>query len=123
MSISSPRYTYGYGAVFDALRMLHFGQAREALERLAPELGDVWRWVTWIWLHWYVALRAEAAVLAGSPDANRRLTEARTVVAGNPVASAIVERADALLHNDEKRLLAAADTFDGADCPYQSRGP
>ena len=117
---TSPGYTYGYGAVFDALRMLHFGQAREALERLAPEPGDVWRWVTWIWLHWYVALRAEAAVLAESPDANRRLTEARAVVAGNPVASAIVERADALLHHDEKRLLATADTFDAAGCPYQA---
>ena len=53
----------------------------------------MWKWVTWIWLHWYVALRAEAAVLAGSPDAADRLAEARTIVAGNPVAGAIVERA------------------------------
>lgn len=117
---ASPGYTYGYGAVFDALRMLHHGHAPEALERLAPEPDDVWRWVTWIWLHWYVALRAEAAVLAESPDADRRLAEARTVVAGNPVATAIVERADALLQNDEKRLLATADMFDAVGCPYQS---
>jgi hypothetical protein len=33
-----------------------------ALERVAPEPEQVWKWVTWIWLHWYVALRAEAAV-------------------------------------------------------------
>ena len=117
---TSPGHTYGHGAVFDAIGLLHYGQAREALERMAPEPGDVWRWVTWIWLHWYVALRAEAAVLAGSPEAADRLAEARTTVAGNPVASAIVERAEALLGGDRKRLLATADAFDAAGCPYQS---
>jgi predicted ATPase/DNA-binding CsgD family transcriptional regulator len=115
-----PERTYGYGAVFDAMLMLHNGQAREALERMAPEPGEVWKWVTWIWLHWYVALRAEAAVLAGSPDAGARLAEARTIVAGNPVASAIVERAEALLDNDQQRLLATVDAFDAAGCRYQS---
>ena len=49
--------------------LLHEGRAAEALERTAPEPGEVWRWVTWTWLHWYVALRAEAAVLAESADA------------------------------------------------------
>ena len=116
----SPGYTHGYGAVFDAIRMLHYGLAGEAVERTAPEPGEVWRWVTWIWLHWYVALRAEAAVLAGSPVAAARLAEARTIVDGNPVAGAIVDRAEALLHADEKRLLATADAFDAAGCPYQS---
>ncbi len=115
-----PEHVYGYGAVFDAMVMLHYGQAPEALERLAPEPGDVWKWVTWIWLHWYVALRAEATVLAKSPDAADRLAEARSIVAGNPVASAIVERAEALLDNDRERLLATADAFDAAGCRYQS---
>ena len=82
------------GAVFDAMLLLHHGEAEAALERLAPEPDEVWKWVTWIWLHWYVALRAEAAVLAGDPDARDRLAAARTIVAGNPVASAIVERAE-----------------------------
>jgi hypothetical protein len=67
-----------------------------------------------------VALRAEAAVLAGSPHARDRAAAARGVVAGNPVATAIVERAEALLHDDEKRLLATADAFDAAGCPYQA---
>ncbi|MCW3844240.1 LuxR C-terminal-related transcriptional regulator [Micromonospora yasonensis] len=115
-----PERTYGYGAVFDAMLMLHCGQAREALDRLAPEPGEVWKWVTWIWLHWYVALRAEATVLAGSPDAGDRLAEARTIVAGNPVAAAIVERAAALHHNDRARLLATADVFEAAGCRYQA---
>ncbi|GII79111.1 hypothetical protein Sru01_40930 [Sphaerisporangium rufum] len=115
-----PEHTYGYGAVFDAILLLHRGQAAEALERTAPEPGQVWKWVTWIWHHWYVALRTEAAVLAGSPDARDRVAEARTVVTGNPVASALVERAEALLDHDEERLLATAAAFDTAGCPYQS---
>jgi hypothetical protein len=109
----------GYGAVFDATVLLHRGQAGAALERVAAEPEQVWKWVTWIWLHWYVALRAEAAVLAGHPDASDRLAAARVVVAGNPVAGAQVERAAALLDGDQERLLAAAAAFDAAGCPYQ----
>jgi predicted ATPase/DNA-binding CsgD family transcriptional regulator len=114
-----PEHTYGYGAVFDATLMLHNGRPGEALERMAPEPGEVWKWVTWIWLHWYVALRAEASVIAGSPNARDRLADARTIGAGNPVASAIVERAEALLDKDQERLLATADAFATAGCRYQ----
>jgi predicted ATPase/DNA-binding CsgD family transcriptional regulator len=116
----SPWRTHGYGAVFDAILMLHQGQAGQARERLAPEPGDVWQWVTWIWLHWYMALRAEAAVLAESSDARDRVAKARTTVAGNPIAGAIVERAEALLDNDQERLLATTAAFDAAGCRYQS---
>ncbi|ETK37725.1 ATPase [Microbispora sp. ATCC PTA-5024] len=115
-----PEHTYGYGAVFDAMLLLHRGQAAEALERTAPDARQVWKWVTWIWHHWYVALRTEAAVLAGSPDARDRVAEARTTVAGNPVADAIVQRAEALLDGDQEALLATADAFDAAGCRYQS---
>ncbi|MFE7740866.1 ATPase, partial [Nocardia sp. NPDC057455] len=115
-----PAHTHGYGAVFDALIMLHHGQTSEALERTAAEPREVWRWVTWIWLHWYVALRAEAAVLAGVSDAGERLAEARTIVSGNPVAGAIVERAEALHTGDRQRLLATTAAFDAAGCRYQS---
>lgn len=116
----APEHAFGYQAIFDAMLMLHKGQAREALDRMAPEPSEVWRWVTWTWLHWYVALRAEATALAESPDAADRLTEARTIVAGNPIASAIVERAEALLAKDQDRLLATADAFDATGCHYQS---
>ncbi|MBX6354343.1 MAG: ATPase, partial [Micromonosporaceae bacterium] len=115
----SPGRTYSYGPVFDAIALLHHGRAAQARERMAHEPADVWKWVTWIWLHWYVALRAEASVLAGSPDAGERLAEARTVVAGNPVARAIVQRAGALLDNDQEQLLAAADAFAATGCRYQ----
>ncbi len=124
----------GYAATFDAMVLLHHGDAKAALERVAPEPEEVWKWVTWIWLHWYVALRAEAAVLAGHPAARDRVAAARATVAGNaiagnpiagnpiasnPVASAQLERAEALLDGDLPRLLAAADAFDAAGCRYQ----
>ncbi|MFD0275773.1 ATP-binding protein [Kitasatospora sp. NPDC127111] len=116
----SPWNTRGYGAVFDAILMLHQGRPGAALERMAPEPGEVRQWTTWIWLHWYVALRAEAAVLVGASDAAARLAEARTAVAGNPVATALVERAAALLDGDGERLVATAGVFDAAGCRYQS---
>ncbi|MFI7068918.1 ATP-binding protein [Micromonospora sediminicola] len=117
---TSPEQIHGYGAVFDAMLLLHRGQAAEALERMAPDPGSVWKSVTWVWLHWYVALRAEAAVLAGSPSARDHLAGARTVVAGNPVAEAMVQRAEALLDGDQRALLTAVDAFDVAGCRYQS---
>jgi hypothetical protein len=49
---TSSRHAHGYGAVFDAIRMLHCGQSSEALGRLAAERADVWKWMRWIWLHW-----------------------------------------------------------------------
>jgi hypothetical protein len=113
-------HTYGYRAVFDAIGLLHHGRAAEAVARLGPEPGDVWRWVTWIWRHWYVALRTEAAVLAGRPDAADRVAEARAAVAGNPVAETIVERADALQRGDMARARATAAAFEAAGCPYQA---
>ncbi|WP_437073984.1 ATP-binding protein [Streptomyces sp. enrichment culture] len=114
------QHRHGYGAVLDAMVLLHHGDADAALERLAPEPEEVWKWVCWIWLHWYVALRAEAAVLAGDPRARARIDTARTVVAGNPVATAQVERAEALLAGDVPRQLAAAAAFEAAGCPYQA---
>lgn len=117
---TAPEHAHSYGAVFDVIQLLHFGQPEAALARMAAEPGDNWKWLTWIWLHWYVALRAEAAVLAGSADAAERLREAATIVAGNPVADALVERAQALFDEDEDRLLATRKAFDAAGCRYQS---
>ncbi|MEV5660263.1 ATP-binding protein [Streptomyces flaveolus] len=114
------QHRLGYGAVLDGMVLLHHGDAEAALERLAPDPGEVWKWVCWIWLHWYVALRAEAAVLVGHPEARARVEAARTAVAGNPVATAQVDRARALLDGDLPGQLAAAAAFDAAGCPYQS---
>ncbi|MFE7929223.1 ATP-binding protein [Streptomyces sp. NPDC057456] len=117
---NAPEHRHGYGAVFDAMVLLHHGDADAASERVAPEPDQVWKWVSWVWLHWYVALRAETAVLAGHPGARSRIDAARTVVAGNPVATAQVDRAEALLDGDLPRQLAAAAAFEAAGCPYQS---
>lgn len=114
------QHRHGYGAVFDATVLLHHGDVEGALRRVVPEPDQVWKWVCWIWLHWYVALRAETAVLAGHPDARARIDAAWTVVAGNPVATAQVDRAAALLDGDLPRQLAAAAAFAAAGCPYQS---
>ncbi|MBW5482787.1 ATPase, partial [Streptomyces bambusae] len=110
---------HGHGAVFDAMVLLHHGDADAALERIAPEPEQVWKWVCWVWLHWYTALRAEAAVLAGHPDARGRVAAARAVVAGNPVATALVDRAEALLGGDPPQVLATASAFEAAGCRYQ----
>jgi hypothetical protein len=100
---------------------LHHGHAAQALERLGTEAGEPNKWLSWIWiwLHWHVALRAEAAVLARDAHASRHVASARTIVAGNPVTGTIVQRAAALLDDDRERLLATAAAFDAAGCPYQ----
>ncbi|MFG2881802.1 ATP-binding protein [Streptomyces sp. NPDC048297] len=115
-----PDHRQGYGAVFDAMFLLDRGEPGAALERLAPDPDEVWKWVCWAWLHWYVALRAEASVLAGHPAARKRIDAARAMVAGNPVASAQVDRAEALLDGDLPRQLATAAAFETAGCHYQA---
>ncbi len=113
-------HRHGYGAVFEATVLLHHGEARAALERIAPAPDRVWKWVSWVWLHWYAALRVEASVLAGHPDARARLAVARATVAGSPVAVAQLDRAEALLDGDPARVRATAAAFDAAGCGYQS---
>ena len=114
----TPGRRSGYSPTFDAITLLHHGQATLALERLGTRTGELDEWLG-IWLHWHLALRAEAAVLAGHSDASRHLTAAGPVVAGNPIATAILDRAAALLDADHGRLPAIAAAFETAGCPYQ----
>lgn len=109
----------GHSAVFDAIVLLHHGQAERAAARLVGESDEMDEWAIWVWRHWYLALRAEAAALTGAPDARHHLTTARTNVAGNPVADALLDRAEALLDGDREGLLAAAAAFEAAGCRYQ----
>lgn len=109
----------GYSPTFDAITFLHHGRATLALERLGSRTGEPNKWLSWIWLHWHLALRAEAAALAGHPDASHHVTGGRAIVAGNPVATAIIDRAAALLDGDRERLLETAPAFESAGCPYQ----
>ncbi|MBP5880192.1 LuxR C-terminal-related transcriptional regulator [Streptomyces scabiei] len=117
---TAAEHHHGYGAVFDAMVLLHHGDPEAALRRLAPAPDEVWKWVSWIWLHWYVGLRAEASVLTGHPEARERVAAGRTLVAGNPVVTAQLDRAQALLDGDLPHRTTLAKAFDAADCPYQS---
>ena len=115
----TPQDRAGYSPSFDAIALLHHGQATLALEGLDSPADEPKPWQTGILLHWHVALRAEAAVLAGHRDATHHLAAARPIVAGNPVATAILDRAAALADDDHERLVAAAPAFEAAGCPYQ----
>ena len=53
------------------------------------------------------------------PDRRQRLDRARLIVGHNPVASAIVDRAEAIDAGDIDRLLTAATALDAAGCRYQ----
>jgi predicted ATPase/DNA-binding CsgD family transcriptional regulator len=108
-----------YRAVFDAVVLLHEGRAAEALSGLAAEPDEMDQRVVWVWRHWYFALRAESAVLAGDPSAREHVVTARTVVAGDPVAGAIVDRAAALREGSPELLPAVAAAFEAAQCGYQ----
>lgn len=115
----TPAEQAGYRPTFDAIVLLHHGHPASALDRLGTRTDEPNPWLTGILLHWHLALRVEAAVLAGHPDAAGHLADARPIVAGNPIASAILDRAAALLDDDRERVLATAAAFEAADCPYQ----
>lgn len=115
----TPDHKAAYNAVFNALVLLHHDRPAEALAELATDPADLDERTLWVWSHWYLALRAEAAVLAGDPKAPEYLETARTAVSGNPIAAAIVDRAAALHDHDPDRVRATAAAFEAAHCPYQ----
>ena len=112
-------------AFFDVLVLLHRQDAAGALERAwsPPETRGtvpIARWVAASWRPWYAVLRAEAAVLAGAPDASARVAEAPQHLGGNPVAEAVLQRAAALLTGEAAALPAIARRLDGLGAPYQA---
>jgi hypothetical protein len=64
-------------------------------------------------------LWAEAAVLAGHPDAVARLERSRHAARDNPVATAIVERAAAITAGDSSTYEKCASIFARSGCRYQ----
>jgi hypothetical protein len=77
------------------------------------------RWYQGIWRPWYAAAWAEAAVLAGEPDAAERIASVQATTAENAVTAALVARAAALAAGDRAGVLAAADALEAAGCRYQ----
>ncbi len=109
----------GYAPTFDAIVHLHTGDAAGAVARLADDPADIQSWSTGEWRTWYAGMYAEAAVLAGEPDAEARVEAARSIAAPNPIAAAVVARAAALAAGDTAALVRVADTVAEAGCPYQ----
>ena len=109
----------GYGPTFDAVVQLHVGDLDAAVSRLSVDPDRLRTWFSGEWRPWYAALWAEAAALAGRPDAAERIERARLSVAANPVAAAMVDRAAAFAAGDTDGLVTAAAALEPAGCPYQ----
>jgi len=115
----------GWAPTFDALLALDRGQADVALARLSADIDDptVWGDSSWPmgWRPWYAALWAEAAVLAGHPDAANRLPRAAVATRENDIAATIVKRATDLLRGQRRPLREHAQAFARLGCDYQRR--
>jgi predicted ATPase/DNA-binding CsgD family transcriptional regulator len=117
--LDRPMHDQHATAFLDALLLLHEDRPVEAVEVLVTPPHELRRWYQGIWRPWYAALWAEAAVLAGHPDARARIHAVRAATAENVVAAAVVERADALVAGDRDRVLAAGEELHRAGCRYQ----
>lgn len=118
------------GAVADATEWRHrwAGGRRDRRRRVATaiqvasttqsrahqESPDRWLWM--LLRHWYVALDAEGAVLTGDLDVEQTVRHASEHVASNPICSAVVDRAHAILLS---AMTAAARP--GVDGPQRSQ--
>jgi predicted ATPase/DNA-binding CsgD family transcriptional regulator len=109
----------GGGEVFEAIVLLHRGQPHAALDLLTADVAGRRWWNRQLWHQWIAALRAEAAVLAGTPGAAGHITQAQAAAGRNPIAIALTQRAEALLRGDRVALLATAAAFTRASYPYQ----
>ena len=110
-----------FGEFFDALLLLHRGLPQQAAQVLDTPPEQFKEWYSGMWRTWYAALWAEAAALSGHQDAAARIQRARLAAAGNPIATAIVDRTAALAGRDGGRggLTAAAAALADAGCRYQ----
>ena len=112
----------GWPAVFDGLLMLHRADHAAAVRRLAGDIDDpaLFRaFASMQWRPWYAALWAEAAVLGHHPDAPDRIVRSRHAARDNPIAAAMVERAEAIAAGDRDRSGRLAVRFAQLGCPYQ----
>jgi predicted ATPase/DNA-binding CsgD family transcriptional regulator len=107
-----------FNEFFDALLLLHRGQGGAALALLGTPPEQFRTWASGMWRPWYAALWAEAAVVARHPDAAARIRRARLATRDNPIAAAIVDRAEALAGGRDG-LAPAAAALAAAGCRYQ----
>ena len=112
----------GWPAVFDGLLALHRDDPAAAAALLAGDIDDpeLFRFLaSRPWRPWYAALWVEAGVLDGRPDAAGRIARGRRATRDNPIAAAIVDRAEAIAAGDRDTLVRLAITFAQLGCPYQ----
>ncbi len=110
-------------ATLDGLLLLHRGDARGALRRLALAPDEVAPRSTWyprVWLPWYTAAWAEASVLSGADGLDDRLRLAATWAAGNEVALLGIERSRSLAAGSTAGLDVVAERFAALGCRYQA---
>ncbi len=110
-----------FGEFFDALLLLHRGLPEQAARAMNTPPEHFTEWYSGLWRPWYGALWAEAATLSGYDDAADRIERARSATAGNPIATALVNRSAALStrNGDRDGLTAAAAALHDAGCRYQ----
>ena len=110
-----------FGEFFDALLLLHRGLPKQAIQVLDAPPEQFNDWQNGMWRPWYAAMWAEAAVVSGHADAAARVGRARLMATGNPIATAVIDRAAALdgWDGDRDGLTAAAAALQDAGCRYQ----
>jgi hypothetical protein len=108
----------GFGELFEALVHLHEGRPEAASDALAE--ADSGGLFARVFGPWIAAARAEAAVLARSPDAPALLAAAVAATRGNRVAAAMTARAAALHRDDRAALAPLADALQRAGAAYQA---
>src|SRR5689334_20559849 len=116
--------TRAWTLTFDAVVALHRGRFRTASNRLAIDPDDPETWwdpAQTMYRTWYAAVWAEAAVLDQRPDAQARIQRARQAARANPIAWAMVERAEALAAGDRRTVDNLAAIFEALRCPQPSR--
>ena len=112
----------GWAPTLHGLVALDRDRPDEALARLAADVDDpsIWaKWNTALWRPWYAAFWAEAAVLAGRPDAHDRLGRARAATQANPIASAVLRRTAALARGALEDLPGLVHDFETLGAHYQ----
>src|SRR5262249_58920067 len=112
----------GWPPVFDGLLALHRNDPAGAMRRLAADIDDPEMFSaisSWEYRPWYAALWAEAAALGHYPHAAARVERSRRAARDNPIATAMVERAAAIISGDRETIVRLAITFARLGCPYQ----
>jgi len=104
--------TYGI-LTFQADVRLHQGDGPGAAELLEGGEPSFW------WRPLYLAVRAEAFMLAGRPDPSGALAAAEQASGDNRYAAAVVKRTRAIRDADETGLREVLAIFEEIECPYQ----